>query len=636
MRNSFRANANPAPDTCNPVPDPVCDPQYYKQYYDECKKEYDQIASICSRMTLWRTLSFLIGIPLLYNGYAHGSSALCACGAALIIVFLLLVCRCHALCARQRFLADCQSVAQDYLARFDDGWKQFPVHGTRYLHEERKESADLDLFGRHSLYQYICTASTIWGQDRLAHWLNHPTKQAKEILSRQQAVKELAEKPAFTMRFEALARILRDLPYEEARRAADCFFEAHGNTYRPHIGSRVVLRLFPAATLFLLFASLLETYRQYTLPVFFLFACFQLFLALLCYSRNNRVLSPVYSANRTAAPYRRLLESLEQESFDSPYLCGLQKELCRKNSASAALKELESITQAVVIRHNIYAFLLYNCLFLYDFRCVIRYRCWQKNYAQEFRAWMEVIGKIEALISLGVVSHTRQTHTLPELSEPPCPQQAQASGTAAPMLQAEDLKHPLIGEPRAVGNDIDLRNGTCLITGSNMSGKTTFMRSIGVNLVLAYAGGYCTARRLCVSIMEVCTSMRAEDNVNEGISTFYAELLRIKHIIGVSQKQQPMIALIDEIYTGTNSKDRIFAAKETVRNLSRPYAIILLSTHDFELCDLESDKLVHAKNYYFTEHYNQNQILFDYKIRKGRCQTTNALHLLRMAGILGD
>ena len=169
-----------------------------------------------------------------------------------------------------------------------------------------------------------------------------------------------------------------------------------------------------------------------------------------------------------------------------------------------------------------------------------------------------------------------------------------------------------------------------------MSGKTTFMRSIGVNLVLAYAGGYCTARRLCVSIMEVCTSMRAEDNVNEGISTFYAELLRIKHIIGVSQKQQPMIALIDEIYTGTNSKDRIFAAKETVRNLSRPYAIILLSTHDFELCDLESDNLVHAKNYYFTEHYDQNQILFDYKIRKGRCQTTNALHLLRMAGILGD
>lgn len=636
MRNSIKTEKNETRSSRSAVHDQKSDPQYYQQYYDVCKKESGQITAACSRITFWRTLSFLTGILVLYNGYTHSSAALCACSAVFFIVFLLLVRRCHTLCARQRFLADCQSVAQDYLARFHDGWKQFPVHGTQYLQEERQESADLDLFGRHSLYQYICAASTIWGQDRLADWLNHPAEQAGEILSRQQAVAELAQKPAFTMQFEALARILRDLPYEEAKRTAYCFFEAHGNAYRPHAVSRVVLRLFPAATLFFLAASLLEKYRSYTLPLFFLLACFQLFFALLCYSRNNQVLAPVYYANRTAAPYRRLLESLEQESFDSPYLRSLQNELCRKKSASAALKELESITQAVTIRHNIYAFLLYNCLFLHDFRCVMRYRCWQKNYAQEYRTWMESIGKTEALISLGVLSHTRQTHTLPEICKQSCLQQTQASGTAAPKLQAEDMKHPLIDDPRAVGNDIDLENCTCLITGSNMSGKTTFMRSIGVNLVLAYAGGYCTARRLCVSIMELCTSMRAKDDVNEGISTFYAELLRIKYIIGVSQKQQPMIALIDEIYTGTNSKDRIFAAKETVRNLSRPYAIILLTTHDFELCDLESDALVQAKNYYFTEHYEQDQILFDYKIRKGRCQTTNALHLLRMAGILGD
>ena len=167
-----------------------------------------------------------------------------------------------------------------------------------------------------------------------------------------------------------------------------------------------------------------------------------------------------------------------------------------------------------------------------------------------------------------------------------------------------------------------------------MSGKTTFMRSIGINLALAYAGGFCTAQRLHISLMKLCTSIRTVDNVNEGISTFYAELLRIKQMTDTCQKQIPMISLIDEIYKGTNSKDRIFAAKETIRNLSKPYSFTLVTTHDFELCDLENDLDIDAINFYFTEYYKENRILFDYKLRDGRCNTTNARYLLRMAGIL--
>ena len=167
-----------------------------------------------------------------------------------------------------------------------------------------------------------------------------------------------------------------------------------------------------------------------------------------------------------------------------------------------------------------------------------------------------------------------------------------------------------------------------------MSGKTTFMRSIGVNLVLAYAGGYCTASSLQVSLMELCTSIRTEDDVNEGISTFYAEILRIRQMIEVSRKQIPMISMIDEIYKGTNSKDRIFAARETIRKLSKPWSFTLITTHDFELCDLEHDAETDAGNYYFTEHYEDNQICFDYKLRDGRATTTNARYLLRMAGII--
>lgn len=205
-----------------------------------------------------------------------------------------------------------------------------------------------------------------------------------------------------------------------------------------------------------------------------------------------------------------------------------------------------------------------------------------------------------------------------------------------PELSVTGLTHPLLKQPGAVGNDFVMAHQTCMITGSNMSGKTTFLRSIGVNSILAYAGGFCTASSFRISRMAVCTSMRTADDINEGISTFYAELLHIQKIIETSRKQKPMLALIDEIYKGTNSTDRIFAARETVKKLAKPYVFTILTTHDLELCSIEQDAGMDAANFHFCEHYHEDQILFDYKIRHGICETANARYLLRMAGILEE
>jgi len=604
----------------------------YEKRYESCQKKLDKLALVSDRVSLLRGITFVIAGLLLLFGYQQKNPALFVLAAGFGLAFLLLVIYHGKLEEEQACLKDSQSVVKDYMARFDDGWKSFPVDGSRYLSDGFLEARDLDLFGKSSLYQYICTASTIWGQDQLALWLSLPGKGqapdsalqiAQEMKSRQQAVAELAQKPEFCMELEAGARRLRETEYDKSRKMMDNFFQTlKVRNYFPMV-YRILIRFFPLLALTFLFSALLGIHSYLTMPLFVLLAFVQLMSAFLGFYWNNKVLSPIYQMNKTITPYRKLFQLLEQESFDSPYLRELQKTLQKNGTASAALKELEEISDSVCARHNIYAFVLYNGLFLHDYYCMERYGKWKDNYRDSLESWVKELGKAEALTSLSVICHTRKSHCLPVIVD-----------SRRPILKASNIRHPLINEPVAVGNDINLTHSACIITGSNMSGKTTFMRSIGINLALAYAGGFCTAANLQLSLMELCTSIRTEDNVNEGISTFYAELLRIKQMIEVSKKQVPMISLIDEIYKGTNSKDRIFAAKETIRNLSRPYTFTLVTTHDFELCDLENDLGIDAKNYHFTEHYKGNRILFDYKLREGRCTTTNARYLLRMAGIL--
>lgn len=604
----------------------------YKENYESCQKKLNSLILVSDRVSLLRIITFAISGLLLFLGYQQKDFVFFVPAFVVGLAFLMLI-RYHCrLEEEQACLKDSQSVIKDYIGRFDDSWKSFPVDGARYLSDDLLEARDLDLFGKSSLYQYICTASTVCGQDQLARWLSLPYKGLEkssvlqvsgEMKSRQQAVAELAEKTEFYMEFETGARRLRDMEYDRSKEVLDNFFYALEIRNNFPMACRIMLRVFPILTLTLLFSALFGIQRHLTIPLFFLFSFAQLMSVFLGFYRSNKALSPVCQMNRAVTPYRKLFQLLEEASFESIYLQDLQKSLLKNGTASAALKELEEIADSVCIRNNIFAFLLYNSLFLHDYYCIEKYGKWKDNYRDSLNFWLEALGKVEALISLSVISHTRKSHCLPEIVD-----------SKRPMVTASNIRHPLLQEQSAVGNDMDLTHRACIITGSNMSGKTTFMRSIGINLALAYAGGFCTASNLRVSLMELCTSIRTEDNVNEGISTFYAELLRIKQMIQVSRRQVPMISLIDEIYKGTNSKDRIFAAKETIRNLSNPYALILVTTHDFELCDLENDSEMDAKNYYFTEYYKENKILFDYKLREGRCNTTNARYLLRMAGIL--
>ncbi len=222
-------------------------------------------------------------------------------------------------------------------------------------------------------------------------------------------------------------------------------------------------------------------------------------------------------------------------------------------------------------------------------------------------------------MSLAVLIHIDENVTLPTIN----PRGAK--------IEAQELGHPLINRDVRVNNDLSMKENIFIITGSNMSGKTTFLRTIGINLVLAYVGAPVFSKKMECSLLDIYTSMRITDDLKNGISTFYGELIRIKEIIEGGKNNKNMIFLIDEIFRGTNSKDRITGAEAVIKNLSKAGVIGALTTHDLELCSLSEHSGI--KNYHFSEYYKENKIYFDYKLKVGRSNTTNAKYLMRIVGI---
>lgn len=314
---------------------------------------------------------------------------------------------------------------------------------------------------------------------------------------------------------------------------------------------------------------------------------------------------------------------LEKTEFHSALLAGHRAHIAA--GAAGGLKKLRTIGAAVRLRHNPVAYAVAASLLLWDHHCAAAFARWKQTYGASLRGWFEAVACLEACVSLQLPALVRENVCFPEIVD-----------TDEPLFRAEGMRHPLLAETDAVPNDAGLAHGTVIITGSNMSGKTTFLRTIGLNMVLAYAGAPVCAAGLALSRMKLFTSMRVEDDVSRGISTFYAELLRIRAMVAYQKERKPMMALIDEIFKGTNSADRIVGATAAVKRLSSAWCLTLVSTHDFELCALESDPVIRARNFHFEESYQGDRICFDYRIKDGRCRTANARHLLRLVGILQD
>ncbi len=572
--------------------------QIYREYQKKKKK-------LDNRISLFRLLAFLLLVGGVLVGWLAGRTWGWVIAFLALATFLFLICYHARLADLQEYLERFILVHERYLLRMQGGWETLPETGSEFLQETDYVSADLDVFGTGSLYQLLCVAHTPEGKKRLAQVLRQAPEETEKRKRRQQAVAELGKNSRFALHLEAVAmnrdKTQKPVPVEEPKPVPAWL--------------KILAWVYPMIVVFGILGAVFSWWNAgVVIALFFVGWIVSCGLSGYCAEKTDALFLNAQAMKSNLY----MLESIASVEFETEYLKELQQTVTgqgnEREGVIRGLRSLERLLAAANIKYNPILHWLLCGICLYDLHLAVMGADWQKKYSTAMEAGIQVLGELEMLSSLAVLIRIRQT-VFPVLQT-----------SASPVLHATELVHPLLPPEQAVPNSIDLHCQTIVITGSNMSGKTTFLRTLGLNLILAYAGAPICGQGLQVSQMRLFTSMRITDDVKHGISTFYAEILRIKEMVEYGRQERPMLCLIDEIFKGTNSADRIVGAETIIRRLSAPYSIVIVSTHDFELCDL-------AENYHFEESYTEDTIQFDYQLKKGKCTTTNALYLLKMAGL---
>ncbi|AKL96448.1 DNA mismatch repair protein MutS [Clostridium aceticum] len=535
-----------------------------------------------------------------------------------IAVFIYLVSIYNNLQRSEDYITLLKTINEDSIKRLDGDWTDFKDDGAEFKNRQHRFSEDLDIFGEGSLFQWVSRSTTPMGKIALAKMLSEPENKKDVINKRQKAVEELSKKRWWRQRLQ-VEGLLIDNRYMNKERFLQWATNANGSFSNAWVV--VGIRSLPIITMSLLVMAYLINIVPKSVAI--LAVTLQGLLLLIDMKRRSKTLDLVYTYKNMIRVYSRMLDYIEKGNFHAEHLKELQQSLVNNKGLTAGqqLKSLEKLTDRILNRNNL-AFFPINILTLWDYQCMIGLEAWKNQSGRFVEKWLDTIGTMEALSSLANIGHDYPQWTVPEILDSPS------------VFLGKVVGHPLIAKGQ-VCNDIAIQEPSriLLITGSNMSGKSTLLRTVGINLVLAYAGAPVCASSMKCSIVNLYTCMRISDNLERKISSFYGELLRIKEIVAAARNSGQVFFLIDEVFKGTNSHDRHLGAKFLIKQLDQDRAMGLISTHDLELADIEQESKGSVKNYHFQEYYKDNEIRFDYKLRSGVSTTRNALHLIKMAGI---
>jgi hypothetical protein len=495
--------------------------------------------------------------------------------------------------------------------------------GSQYKQAEHPYSNDLDIFGRASLFQYCNRTTSDMGGNTLAQWLLQPAT-TDIVLQRQESVKELATKTEWRQQLEAYGKEEK-ISTVTQERLRD-WLESE-----PHFINSLFWKILQYAIPTIIIAVIiLNSQDMISNPVRNMFLLGSALIALVMAKKIAPLHQQVSKMANELSVLANSIKLVEQANFNAGLLQTLQSKFTVEHTrASMQLKLLKKIVERLDLRMNPVVFIPLAVILQWDIQQAMALEKWKQRNKQNINEWFEAIGQFEALHSFAGLSFNHPQWCFPIFVDEHF------------YMQGTGIGHPLINEAKRVNNDISMNNRSAglgeeelmLITGSNMAGKSTYLRSIGVNTVLAMAGAPVCATSFSLSPVQIISSMRIADNLEESTSTFYAELKKLKAIIDRVNAGEKIFILLDEILRGTNSLDRHTGSVALVKQLINHKAACIIATHDVELAKLKDLYPDNILNYHFDVQVANDELYFDYKLKEGICTSLNASILMKKIGI---
>jgi hypothetical protein len=587
------------------------------QEYTERQQARERTAAgleaIHIRLGYARLLLAVMAIAIAWS--AFGRHALSGFWLLLPLVLFLAVAVYHAAVLRRQAMAlRSAQLYEQGVARIEDRWVGTNPREQRWADSHSLYATDLDLFGNASLFELLCTTRTRTGEDVLAGWLLAPAPLA-EIMQRQAAVQELRDR--LDLR-EDIATLGKDTNRVALHPQALLHWaETETHPAAPQ------LRVFAALLALCASATAVFWVSTGTLYPLGIVVLIEWCLYFPMRKRVHEALGGTERALQDMQLVAALLARIEAENFESTKLRELHKELVSQHVASSkAIAALAKLVQSIESLHN--PFLrLFDVPLLFSVQLSFAVRVWRTRHGRSVRRWVQALGEIEALLAIATYHYEHPDDPFPEFVE------------GAACFRADAIGHPLIPAAKCVRNDLRIGEETrlLLISGSNMSGKSTLMRSIGINTVLAMCGAPVRARRLRLTPCTVAASILVSDSLQEGSSRFYAEITRLRAICDLAERRPPVLFLLDELLQGTNSKDRLIGASGIARALVASGAVGVITTHDLSLTQIEQSGDLGLRNMHLEDRIEDGRMQFDYTLRDGVVARSNGIELMRLVGL---
>lgn len=593
----------------------------YDQKHKEIASTVLKLNKQVNRLSLSRLFVILGGGAILFYTFQLESLPLVfVCFFVLLFLFAYLVRKQSQLEIQKNYFEAYLKVVENEQI-IEAGKLNMYDHGQNFEDGNHPYSSDMDIFGTYSLFAKLNRATTKQGIDLLASWFKAPLNKV-QIQCNQEAAQELERESEWIWDFQA--KLLANLNHKLDIKA---FLTNYFQDRNFQFGSAFMRFYINAGPILFLVALIGSFFVPKLSGIATLIGIFHILWALAKAGSVSIFSSRIDKIGGVLSSYADAIQSIESHSWKSASMQKLANDLSQNNGAepiSKAFKKLAGLINNLDARNNVFVGIFLNLFLLWDFRQVLAIVDWKNKYEHEILNSFDTLAEVEAIVSLAIWKRNHIDYVYPTILDKPLENKINAQG----------VYHPLIPNEQVVANDYSsVDHRVALVTGSNMAGKSTFLRTIGINAILAYAGASVAAKSFRLPIYKIISYMRIKDNLNESTSTFKAELNRMKFILDTVAAHRDSFFLIDEMLRGTNSVDKYLGSRAIIKKLVRMDGKGMVATHDLQLSSLEGEFPGEIKNYHFDIRVDEGQMLFDYKLKIGECKIFNASLLLKGIGV---